>query len=456
MTARVLVVDDIEANVKLLEARLTAEYFETLTAFSGEQALQICAREGADVVLLDVMMPGMDGFEVCRRLKTDPKTQHIPVVMVTALDQPSDKVKGLEAGADDFLTKPVDDLALITRVKNLSRLKMLVDEMFMRASTGKQMGVTPDPSVLGEGAGLGGKILLVEDHARSAERIIETLSAEHTIDLERDPHQALINLPDNGYDLLMVSLSLADTDGLRLCSQLRSLDRMRQLPILIITEPGEDARLLRGLEMGVNDYLARPIDKNEMMARVRTQIRRKRYSDQLRNSLEESVELAITDSLTGLYNRHYMDRHLKTLVNESVQRGKPLSLLIADIDYFKAVNDAHGHQAGDMVLEEFSRRLQKNIRGIDLACRLGGEEFVVMMPETDLTKAYSVGERLRRCIASDPFHLAQDKQVTITASVGIATMDGIEDSPDGLLKRADEALYSAKRDGRNRVVSEAA
>lgn len=456
MTARVLVVDDIEANVKLLEARLTAEYFETLTAYNGEQALQICAREGADVVLLDVMMPGMDGFEVCRRLKTDPKTQHIPVVMVTALDQPSDKVKGLEAGADDFLTKPVDDLALITRVKNLSRLKMLVDEMFMRASTGKQLGFAPAPSVLGDGSGLGGKILLVEDHARSAERIIETLSAEHTIDLESNPHQALINLPDGGYDMLMVSLSLTGADGLRLCSQLRSLDRMRQLPILIISEPDENARLLRGLDMGVNDYLVRPIDKNEMMARVRTQIRRKRYSDQLRSSLEESVEMAITDALTGLYNRHYMDRHLRTLVDEAVQRGKPLSVLIADIDYFKAVNDTHGHQAGDEVLREFSRRLQKNIRGIDLACRLGGEEFVVMMPETDLTKAYAVGERLRQCIASDPFHLEEDKQLTVTASVGIATLDGIDDTPEGLLKRSDEALYCAKRDGRNRVVADAA
>ena len=111
MTARVLVVDDVEANVKLLEARLTAEYFEVRTARSGPEALHICARERADVVLLDVMMPGMDGFEVCRRLKSDPRTQHIPVIMITALDQTSDRVKGLEAGADDFLTKPVDDIA---------------------------------------------------------------------------------------------------------------------------------------------------------------------------------------------------------------------------------------------------------------------------------------------------------------------------------------------------------
>jgi two-component system cell cycle response regulator len=134
MTARVLVVDDVDANVKLLEARLTAEYLEVRTARSGREALEICANERVDVVLLDVMMPGMDGFEVCRRLKSEPRTQHIPVIMVTALDHPSDRVKGLEAGADDFLTKLVDDIALVKRVRNLAR----------RSSTEEQMGLAGD------------------------------------------------------------------------------------------------------------------------------------------------------------------------------------------------------------------------------------------------------------------------------------------------------------------------
>ncbi len=456
MTARVLVVDDIEANVKLLEARLTVEYFETIIARSGQEALQICDTDAPDVVLLDVMMPGMDGFEVCRRIKTNPKTQHIPVIMVTALDQPSDKIRGLEAGADDFLTKPVEDIALISRVKNLSRLKTLTDEMLKRASTSEQMGLSSESDPDGINAGKGGKIMLVEDHKRSAERIQEVLSRDQTIELETDPQAALMRLPEENFDLLMVSLSLSNTDGLRLCSQVRSLDRIRHLPILIITEPGEDARLLRGLEMGVNDYLVRPIDRNEMQARVRTQIKRKRFSDKLRNQIDESAEMAIMDSLTGLYNRRYMESHMRTLVHEAIQRGKPLSILVADIDFFKAVNDAHGHDAGDEVLKDFAHRLRDNIRGIDLACRLGGEEFVVMMPDTDLAKAYNVGERLRQCIANEPFLISQGKQLTITSSVGLAALEGVEDTPDALLKRADQALYSAKRDGRNRVVTDAA
>src|SRR5215831_16463815 len=125
MTARVLVVDDVPANVRLMEARLSAEYFDVVTALSGQEALAVCERAECDIVLLDVMMPDMDGFEVCRRIKANPSTHHLPVVMVTALDQASDRVKGLEAGADDFLTKPVSDIALLARVRSLVRLKMM-------------------------------------------------------------------------------------------------------------------------------------------------------------------------------------------------------------------------------------------------------------------------------------------------------------------------------------------
>ena len=457
MTARVLVVDDVDANVKLLEARLTAEYFEVRTAHSGPDALQICTREGTDVVLLDVMMPGMDGFEVCRRLKGEPRTQHIPVVMVTALDQPADVVRGLEAGADDFLTKPVDDIALITRVKNLARLKLLTDEMLMRAATEEQMGFVATMSPKLEEAGRDGRIMLVDDRERAAERMIAALEREHHVQREADPARALLEVPDGDFDLMIVSLNLQDADGLRLCSQIRSLDRTRHLPIMIVVEPGEESRLLRGLDMGVNDYIVRPVDPNELSARVRTQIKRKRYTDFLRTRLEETVEMAILDPLTALHNRRYMTSHLKTLFEDSAQRGNPLSVLVLDIDHFKMINDGHGHDAGDSVLREFAMRLKRNIRGIDLACRLGGEEFVVVMPDTDLAKAYLVGERLRQCIATAPFYAGESVGgLEVTASVGVAALEFPEDTPDIILKRADQALYCAKRDGRNRVVSDAA
>ena len=456
MTARVLVVDDILANVKLLEARLSAEYFEILTAYSGREALDVLARERVDVVLLDVMMPGMDGFEVCRRIKAMPKLAHLPVIMVTALDQPSDKVQGLEAGADDFLTKPVDDIALITRVKNLSRLKVLSDELMMRASTTQELVVSGGNAPDWVQSGTQGRILLVEDHARSAQRIVEAIGKSHAVVVERDPQVALLKAAEQAFDLLIVSLSLAGSDGLRLCSQVRSLDRTRHTPIIIMAEPGDDARLLRGLDMGVNDYLLRPIDRNEMLARIKTQIRRKRHADLLRARLDQGMEMAITDALTGLHNRRYMESHLSTLVTQAIQSGRSLSVLVADIDYFKSVNDTYGHDAGDVVLREFAARFRRNTRGIDLACRLGGEEFVIIMPDTDLARAMQVGERLRACIAADPFQINADTYLRVTASVGIATIERREDTPETLFKRADTALYAAKREGRNRVVADAA
>jgi two-component system cell cycle response regulator len=456
MTARVLVVDDVPANVKLLEARLSAEYFDVTTAASGHEALSICERAECDVVLLDVMMPDLDGFEVCRRLKSGLSTHHIPVVMVTALDQPSDRIKGLEAGADDFLTKPVSDIALIARVRSLSRLKMMTDELRMRAVTSREIGIeSPEREALAE-AGRGGRILMVDDQPALSERVLGILAGEHNVEREADPNEALFHAAEGNYDLLIVSLDLDNFDGLRLCSQLRSLERTRNVPILAVAVAESNARLVRALEIGVNDYLVRPIDKNEILARVRTQIRKKRYTERLRDNVQLSIEMAITDALTGLYNRRYMESHVGTLVEQAAARNKPLAVLVLDIDYFKSINDTHGHDAGDDVLREFALRIRKSIRGLDLACRYGGEEFVVVMPETDMAVATMVAERLRRRIASEPFPIQKGaRAIEVTISIGIAAL-GPGDTPAAIIKRADQALYRAKRDGRNRVVPDAA
>jgi two-component system cell cycle response regulator len=457
MTARVLVVDDVPANVKLLEARLSAEYFDVTTASNGIEALALCERAECDIILLDVMMPELDGFEVCRKIKSNPLTHHIPVVMVTALDQPSDRVRGLEAGADDFLTKPVTDIALISRVRSLARLKMVTDELRMRAVTSKEIGLQSPEREAVLDTGRGGRVLIVDDRPSSYERIVTTLSAEHTVDVEPNPNEALFRSAEGNYDLVLVSLNLQEFDGLRLCSQIRSLERTRNLPILALAESDSTAKLARGLEIGVNDYLVRPIDKNEMLARVRTQIKKKRYTERLRDNMQLSIELAINDGLTGLFNRRYMETHLGTLVDQSAARGKPITVLVLDIDYFKAINDSYGHDAGDDVLREFSLRIRKATRNIDLACRYGGEEFVIVMPETDMAVATAVAERLRRRIATEPFAIQKGaRHLEVTISIGIAALSGVGDDAATILKRADQALYRAKRDGRNRVVPDAA
>lgn len=456
MSARVLIVDDIPANVKLLEAQLSAEYFDVVTASNGVQALEICRRAECDIVLLDVMMPDMDGFEVCRRIKSNPSTHFIPVVLVTALDQPSDRLRGLEAGADDFLTKPVSDVVLIARVRSLTRLKMMTDELRMRAVTSHDIGLQgPERNAVAD-TGKSGRVLIIDDRASSYERLAHILSAEHEVDIEPNPTEALFTAAEGNYDLLIVSLGLQNHDGLRLCSQARSLERTRNVPILALVDADDRKRLLRGLEIGVNDYLMRPVDNNELLARSRTQVRRRRYTEHLRDNVQVSIEMAITDALTGLHNRRYMENHLETLAEQAHLRGKPLTLMMLDLDFFKSINDSYGHESGDDVLREFATRIRKSIRGIDLACRYGGEEFVVVMPEADAAIAAMVGERLRRAVAGEPFLVDRGaKRADVTISIGIATIECGESVAD-LLKRSDQALYRAKRDGRNRVVLAAA
>jgi len=457
MTARILVVDDIPANVRLLEVRLLAEYFEVLTATNGLDAIETCENGKVDVVLLDVMMPDMDGFEVCRRLKSDPATSHIPVVMITALDQVSDRVRGLEAGADDFLTKPVNDLQLMTRVKSLVRLKTLTDELRLRASTTRNIGIEELLSSNFASEDITPKVLLIDERKSSFERVQKMLRGSADLDIASDPHAGFFQAAETPYECVMISTAFADFDPLRLCSQLRSLDRTRFLPIILLAQEGEEGRIIRGLELGINDYLMRPIDQQELTARLRTQVRRKRYNDQLRASVTQTIEMAVTDALTGLHNRRYLDSHLQTLFDRAVARRRPLSVMITDLDRFKTVNDTHGHDGGDDVLREFARRLRKNVRGIDLACRFGGEEFVVVMPDTDGAVAEKVAERIRAEIAQMPFVVGDaGETIEVTVSVGVSSMLKGLDSVAGLMKRADLALYEAKSAGRNRVVAKAA
>ncbi|MBN9082621.1 MAG: PleD family two-component system response regulator [Rhizobiales bacterium 62-17] len=456
MTARVLVVDDILANTKLLEARLTAEYFDVTTATNGLDALALCASGQCDIVLLDVMMPEMDGFEVCRRLKSDPATAHIPVIMVTALDQPADRVKGLDMGADDFLTKPVDEVALIARVRSLARLKVTLDELRNRARTAASMGANTGLSAAIADQGTAARILVVDDRASSSERILRSFEKIHYVELEHEPQNALFRAAEGNFELVVVSLSLKDFDGLRLCSQLRSLERTRHLPILLVADLDDRTKVLRGLDLGVNDYISRPVDQNELIARSRTQVRRKRYTDALNNNVQASIELALVDALTGLYNRRYLEMHLAEMLDQATARSRPLSLMILDIDHFKAVNDTHGHDAGDDVLKGFSHRVKNVIRSADLICRLGGEEFVVIMPDTGMVVAHRIAERVRCAVEESMFGIGEGaKLIPITVSIGLAL--SIDDTdPDMLFRRADRALYRSKNEGRNRVTADAA
>ncbi len=452
MSARILVVDDILPNVKLLEAKLKAEYYDVLTATSGPEALEIAEKEKPDVVLLDIMMPGMDGFEVCERLKATPATVHIPVVMVTALTDATDRVRGLEAGADDFLSKPVNDTALMARVRSLVRLKMIVDEWQVREKAANQLGaMDSDKTIMAESVE-NAHILVVEDNQMESSKMVETMERDNAkVVAVRQGEDAMGEAQFKDFDLIVVSLNMVNEDGLRLCSFFRSNERSRAVPILMVGEEQDMPRIARGLEIGAHDYILRPLDRNEFIARVRTQIRRKRYQDRLKTNYELSLSMALTDELTGLYNRRYLMVHLEKILAKHEIDKKPVGILMLDIDHFKPFNDTYGHDIGDFVLKTFSERVNKGLRSLDMVARMGGEEFVAILPDATQEVAIMVAERLRRMIGDKVFECDQVEggELSVTVSIGgfVLTETGID--PNRALKEADDALYEAKEGGRN-------
>ncbi|NCC21558.1 MAG: PleD family two-component system response regulator [Alphaproteobacteria bacterium] len=456
MSARVLIVDDILPNVKLLEAKLTSEYYDVISATSGEEALTKVVAEAPDIVLLDVMMPGMDGFEVCERIKKNPDVAHIPVVMVTALTDTQDRVRGLESGADDFLSKPVNDTALMARVRSLVRLKMTVDEWRVRENTASQLGVAPGRSNVMDEPVERARVLVVEDQEFEIDKIDTTLRKDDDrITAVTNGADAMAVASRDEFDLMIVSLDLRDEDGLRLCSHLRSSDRTRSIPILMVAEEEDMPRIAHGLEIGAHDYILRPVDRNELLARCRTQVRRRRFQNRLRSNYEFSLSMALTDALTGLYNRRYLEVHLAKLLLKNQSSRKSLGILMLDIDHFKKVNDTYGHDVGDSVLREYARRLVDSVRSFDLVARLGGEEFVVILPDVTERRAKFIAERLRTEIAGMPFKCnVPEGQLDITTSIGGALIGEAGHSPADVIKRADEQLYEAKRNGRNCVFFE--
>ena len=454
MTARVLIVDDIPANVRLLQAKLEADYYDVITAGNGEAGIETAIEEQPDIILLDVMMPGVDGYEVCRQLKHHPETRHIPIILLTALDGREDRLSGLEAGADDFLTKPVDDIILMARLKALVRLKQMVDDLRQREASSRRAGLSGE-DLYARQISATGNVLILDDNERQAERLMLQLGNDHRAAYVTDPGEAL-RIAAGRVDLVVLNMTAKAFDPLRWVAQLRSSEATRHRPVLGIYNPDDRKVLLKALELGVNDVAPKPLDVQELMARAKTQIRRKRYSDFLRDSLDRSLEMAVTDALTGLNNRRFLDHQLSIAMARHNRGAEAFSLLLLDIDFFKRVNDGYGHDAGDEVIKEFARRLSLNVRAIDLPCRFGGEEFVVLMPDTESADAVHIAERVRQQVAEAPFTLSDGRQLNVTVSVGVATSQGLGDSPEALLKRADEGVYEAKSSGRNRVVIKAA
>ena len=448
MSARILIVDDVPANARLLDSKLTAEYYQVAIARDGFEAVRMAREWQPDLILLDIMMPGMDGYQCCSQLKDDPATLHIPVVMVTALGEPEERLRGLEAGADDFLTKPVDLDTLAARTRSLIRMKRLLDEIGARGQTARALGVTTDKAAIPSIAGARALIVDDDDHRAAASQTalsLDSVVSNHA----RNGVEAMGMTASRAYDLIVVSLSLKREDPLKLVSVLRASDMTHDTPLLLIADPNEKARIFRGFDLGASDWITLPLDANELRARARNQIRRKFYQDRLRSDIGAALELALLDPLTGLYNQRYLTRHLTGLLHGP--RPNPLALLMVDVDHFKSVNDRFGHAAGDQALKLIADTLRSGTRVFDSVARYGGEEFVVVMPSADAVDAVAAGERLRAAVQAARLIVPSGEHVDLTVSIGVACSSSDVGDPSALLRAADAALYEAKRGGRNRV-----
>ncbi|KEO52877.1 diguanylate cyclase [Thioclava pacifica] len=454
MAGSILIVDDVATNRIVLKAKLSGARYTTLQAADGRAALALAMTEKPGLILLDTNLPDMRGSEVIARLRAEPETRRIPVIAMTVHDDPALRIELLKAGANEILTKPFDELVLLARLRSLLRAHASADETALRALTCHELGFAESFHDFAPPA----RIALIAHRPERAlhwkaalarclptERI-QVLSGDMPLD---DPRAGEVP------DIFVIEADLArNGDGLRLMSELRSRAVTRDSVIAIATVRTARETQATALDLGADELL--PCDLSgpaaqEAALRLRAQLGQKRLRDRLRVSVDEGLRLAMVDPLTGLYNRRYANAHLARMSQRARRTGRASVVMVLDLDRFKRVNDSYGHRAGDHVLTAFAKALRANLRGADLIARIGGEEFLVVLPDTTLDDGYRTAERLRRAIETQSIRLPSGENISITLSIGLALGGTRDTDPQHLVDEADAALLNAKATGRNQV-----
>jgi two-component system cell cycle response regulator len=455
----ILVVDDEINNVKLITAMLSSEPYEIFQAFNGEQALSIINNNKIDLILLDVMMPGMNGFELTKLLKNNVETQHIPIILVTALDGIDNKLKALEVGADEFLTKPVKKIEIITRIKSLLQMKQYQEQLNVRVKIGEELAI-PEKVLALESQQQDivinsdqQTVLLVEDDPQYTKFFKSLLEAEpYNFIIASTGEEAIKISQRMNIDLILLDIILPGINGYEVCKYFRSQETLRNLQIIAITSLSDLESKLESINIGVDDYLIKPVNSRELITRINVMLRKKAYLDQLHDHHREVLSLAIIDGLTGLYNHAYFKNYLKMEIERSLKRNYLVALIMLDLDDFKKCNDMLGHPTGDTILRQFSDLIKINIRDIDLPARYGGEEFAIVMPYASKKNALEIAEKIRLSIQDLPIDNERKSTIrNITTSIGIALCPMQSKTVDGLIDKADYMLYNAKKTGKNKV-----
>jgi len=456
MPGRILIVDTVATNRIVLKAKMLAAQFVVDTCASKAEAVAMIASNRPDLILMNLSEAIKDQHSLCHDLRRAPKTAPISIIAVGVADTSKARFAALDAGADDVLPHPVNDALLLARIRSLLRVRSASQELALREGTSRALGFEE------QSAGFEGTarvaILTDADHDRCELAAGLRAGLRSTIHI-LSPRDVLKSADETaGHDLFVLDAASLETRQnvlFGLVSDLRARAQTRLGMQLVVVPQCKPEIAAMFLDLGADDVVGQTCDDCEITLRAKRLIARKRQHDRLRDTVKNGLNAAVTDPLTGLFNRRYVEPHLARLADQSRKTGRELAVMMIDIDHFKSVNDTYGHAAGDKVLVGLADRLRENLRAIDLVARMGGEEFLVAMPGTSVTDARLAADRLRELVNTTPFDLGADQPaIKITVSVGVAVSGKMRAESAAINKicdQADKALYAAKSAGRDQV-----
>lgn len=450
MPGKLLIVDSIATNRIVLKVRLANAFYEVQQAVNAADVWQQLQHDTPDLILINGHLEDCDATTLCKELRANKKTAHLPIVLICSVDDRSDRLSALNAGANDVLVRPLDDVVLLARLRSLLRTHETAEESKLRERTTQALGFAEAPSGFAPQA----CIHLATPDAATGVRwaaVLKPMVPYKVISkVHGDTLKDIANAPPPDVFVIAVERHKPET-GLRLVAEIRARASTRHSGILVVLDDERRRTLVDAMDLGAHDVMAHGFDPDEMALRVSTLVSQKKLGDRLRSSVDIGLQAAVTDPLTGLFNRRYAMPHLERLRDQASQKNRQFAVMLADLDHFKSVNDSYGHAAGDVVLTETARRIRENLRAIDLVARIGGEEFLVALPETSAERAEETAMRLCALLRDTPVTVAgQNLKIPVTMSVGVSI--GCSTATiDTMINRADRALYEAKAQGRDRV-----
>ncbi len=448
---RILVVDDEPLNVKLFGAILSSDNYEIIRAFSGEQALKKVDEESPDLLLLDIMMPGIDGFEVTRRLKNSPKTKDIPIILITAFDVADYKVIGHEAGADEFLNKPVKAPELRSRVKSLLSTKEYQDKLKLKSQTEhNHCGTYTGKTLQAEDKTL--TVLLVFEEQKDAESIKMLLHGQpYQVIIEKNAREAIALSNRSQIDLILFDGMLDGDACFEICSRLKEKEQTANTQILVVADPELLENKHQQFEVLSDDFLIKPINVHELRARVKALLKKKSFLDRLYAGPEGSVCSAITDSLSGLANYSYFKYSLEHEIKRSLRDNLPLALVLMELTDVKRNPNSMGHLAGEESLKILGTLIKDNIRDVDIGARYKEKQFALILANTDKAGTSTAVKRLEKIVQNHfSIGIKNSSAESPSLNFGIAYFYPSEaDSIETLIIQAEKDLLRSKDQSRS-------